>query len=162
MKDKASVLIVDDDENICRTLSLYLKAEGYQTDIANTGREAIEKSKKTVYDVVLLDIKLPDMEGTELLTAIRDTMPKMIKIIVTGYPTLDNAVRALKRDADDYVMKPVAPEDLVETIEKKLEKRKEADLMTEEKIEEFIVARTEKLLQAPPTEKRLRKTNLTS
>lgn len=155
---KTSILIVDDDESICRTLSLYLKREGYETDLAITGREAIEKSKKKVYDVALLDIKLPDMEGIELLTAIRETTPKMIKIMVTGYPTLGNAVEALKLDADDYIMKPVAPEELVKTITRKLEERKENETMTEKKLAEFITIRTTKLLQASPTERRGRKT----
>ncbi len=159
MEDKkASILIVDDDTSICRTLSLYLKAKGYETDLAHSGVEAIEKSKVTVYDVALLDIKLPDMEGTELLTAIHDTTPRMIKIMVTGYPTLGNAVEALKLDADDYIMKPVAPEDLAKTIERKLEERKEAESMTEKKIEEFITDRTTKLLQDSSTKKRPHKT----
>jgi len=155
---KTRVLIVDDDTSICRTLSLYLKARGYSTDLAHTGIEAIEKSKKTVFDVALLDIKLPDMEGTELLATIHDAAPGMIKIMVTGYPTVGNAVEALKLEADDYLMKPVAPEELVKTIERKLEKRREAESMTEKKIEEFITDRTTRILQDSSTEKRPQKT----
>jgi DNA-binding NtrC family response regulator len=155
---KTSILIVDDDTSICRTLGLYLRAKGYETELARNGMEAVQKSKTTVYDVALLDIKLPDMDGTELLKAIHDTTPRMIKIMVTGYPTLGNAVEALKLDADDYIMKPVAPEELVKTIERKLEKRKEAESMTEKKIEEFITDRTTKLLQKSSTEKRPHKT----
>jgi two-component system response regulator HydG len=157
-EEKASILIVDDDESICRTLSLYLKTQGYETDLAMTGREAIKKTKKKTYDVALLDIKLPDMEGTELLKAMRKTTPKMIKIMVTGYPTLGNAVEALKLNADDYIMKPVAPEELVKTITRKLEKRKEDETMTEKKLAEFITIRTTKLLQTSPTERTDRKT----
>ena len=82
----------------------------------------------------------------------------MIKIMVTGYPTLGNAVEALKLDADDYIMKPVAPEELVKTIVRKLEKRKEDETVTERKLAEFITIRTTKLLEASPTEKRPRKT----
>ncbi|MCD6432065.1 response regulator [Candidatus Bathyarchaeota archaeon] len=147
MKGKARILIVDDDEDICRTLSLILEEKGYEVDAAHTGKEAIEKSKTKVYNAALLDIKLPDMEGTELLTAMRETSPKMIKIMVTGYPALKNAAEALNKGADAYLMKPVNPEKLIKTIEEKLKIQKEAEVMTQEKIAAFVKTRTEKLLQ---------------
>jgi len=147
VKGKARILIVDDDEDICRTLSLILEEKGYEVDAAHTGKEAIEKSKTKVYNAALLDIKLPDMEGTELLTAMRETSPKMIKIMVTGYPALKNAVEALNKGADAYLMKPVNPEKLIKTIEEKLKIQKEAEVMTQEKIAAFVKTRTEKLLQ---------------
>ncbi|RJS80447.1 response regulator [Candidatus Bathyarchaeota archaeon] len=147
MKRKARILIVDDDEDICKTLSLILQEEGYETDIANTGREAIKKSRENFYNVALLDIKLPDMEGTELLTKMRETSPKMIKIMVTGYPALKNAVEALNRGADAYLMKPVNPEKVIKTIKEKLKKQREEEVMTEEKIAMFVKTRTQKLLQ---------------
>ncbi|RLI21847.1 hypothetical protein DRO45_01745 [Candidatus Bathyarchaeota archaeon] len=147
MKGKARILIVDDDEDICRTLSLILEEKGYEVDAAHTGKEAIEKSKTKVYNAALLDIKLPDMEGTELLTAMRETSPKMIKIMVTGYPALKNAVEALNKGADAYLMKPVNPEKLIKTLEEKLKIQKEAEVMTQEKIAAFVKTRTEKLLQ---------------
>jgi len=147
VKGKARILIVDDDEDICRTLSLILEEKGYEVDAAHTGKEAIEKSKTKVYNAALLDIKLPDMEGTELLTAMRETSPKMIKIMVTGYPALKNAVEALNKGADAYLMKPVNPEKLIKTLEEKLKIQKEAEVMTQEKIAAFVKTRTEKLLQ---------------
>ena len=147
MKRKARILIVDDDEDICKTLSLILQEEGYETDIANTGREAIKKSRENFYNVALLDIKLPDVEGTELLTKMRETSPKMIKIMVTGYPALKNAVEALNRGADAYLMKPVNPEKVIKTIKEKLKKQREEEVMTEEKIAMFVKTRTQKLLQ---------------
>jgi len=147
LKRKARILIVDDDEDICKTLSLILQEEGYETDIANTGREAIKKSRENFYNVALLDIKLPDMEGTELLTKMRETSPKMIKIMVTGYPALKNAVEALNRGADAYLMKPVNPEKVIKTIKEKLKKQREEEVMTEEKIAMFVKTRTQKLLQ---------------
>jgi len=140
-KEKVRILVVDDDESICRTLSLILEAEGYETDIANTGKEAIEKTKTNFYNVALLDIKLPDMEGTKLLTAMQDTFPKMIKIMVTGYPSLQNAVEALNYGADAYIMKPVDPEELLRVIKEKLKEQREARKMTEEKIAEWVKTR---------------------
>lgn len=144
---KAKILVVDDDQGICRTMSLFLELNNYEVDAANTGKEAIEKSKTEFYDVALLDIRLPDIEGTKLLTALRDTTPKMVKIMVTGFPTFENAIDALKRGADDYIMKPVDPEELVQLVEKKLEERKKAETMTEVRIRGFIETRTAKLLK---------------
>jgi DNA-binding NtrC family response regulator len=144
---KARILVVDDDTGICSTLSLFLRLRNYNVDVANTGREAVEKSKKEVYDVAFLDIRLPDIEGTKLLTAFRETTPKMIKIMVTGFPSFQNTLEALKLGADDYILKPVDPEELIKIVEKKLEERKEAEIMTENRIRGFIETRTEKLLE---------------
>jgi len=146
-KKKASILLVDDDENICRTLGLILEEKGYNVDFAHTGKDAIEKSKKKVYNVALLDIKLPDIEGVKLLKLLRETTPKMIKIMVTGYPALQNAVQALNWGADAYIIKPVDPEELTKTVEEKLEKQRELEIMTEDKIAEFVKTRTQKLLE---------------
>jgi two-component system response regulator HydG len=148
MKDeKPRIIVVDDDTNICSTISLFLRLNGYDVDVANSGKEAVRKSKTRIYDVALLDIRLPDIDGTKLLTAFRPTTPKTIKIVVTGFPTLDNAVQALKLGADDYVVKPVDPEELVQIIQKKLDERKETHMMTEDKIRGFIETRTAKLLE---------------
>ena len=149
-KKKTSILIVDDDKNICRTLSLFLERKGYETDTAYTGKEAIEKSKTKVYNVALLDIKLPDIEGTKLLVTMRETTPKMVKIMITGYPSLGNTIQALKWGSEDYMMKPIDPKELVKVIEEKLQEQEEAEIMTEEKIRGFIETRTQKLLQAAP------------
>jgi DNA-binding NtrC family response regulator len=147
LKGKASILIVDDDENICKTLGLILEGEGYNVDVANSGKEAIEKSKEKVYNVALLDIVLPDMPGTKLLKRLHETTPKMIKIMVTGYPNLQNAVEALNFNADAYLIKPVNYEKLLKTIEEKLEKQREEEKITAEKIAAFVKTRTQKLLQ---------------
>jgi two-component system response regulator HydG len=80
---KARIIVVDDDINVCSTMSLFLRLNGYDVDVANTGKEAVEKSKTRIYDVALLDIRLPDIEGTKLLTALRQTAPKTIKIMVS-------------------------------------------------------------------------------
>jgi len=117
-------LVVDDDENICKTLSLILESRGYKVDVAYSGEKAIEKSKAKAYNIALLDIVLPDIQGTKLLKKLRETTPKMIKIMVTGYPKLENAIEALNYNADAYMTKPVNPENLIEVIEEKLEKQR--------------------------------------
>jgi DNA-binding NtrC family response regulator len=144
-KDKPSILIVEDDANIRGTLSTILTQEGYRVDTAETGKEAIQKSKTTFYNLALLDIKLPDMEGTKLLTTIHITLPKMIKIMITGYPSLENAVEALNLGADAYIIKPAKPEELLTLIKEKLEEQRQREKMTEEKVTEWIKTRARKL-----------------
>src|SRR3989337_1393558 len=121
--EKKSILIVEDDKAIIKSFKDILQSEGYSVDTAETGREAIQKSKAQFYNLVLLDIKLPDMEGTKLLTTMHETSPKMVKIMITGYPSLENAVDALNHGAGAHFLKPVKPEKLLALIEEKLEKQ---------------------------------------
>jgi len=148
-KDKPSILIVEDDPNIRETLNTILQQKGYNTDTAKNGQEAIQKSKAKFFNMALLDIKLPDMEGTKLLTTMHETLPKMMKIMITGYPSLENAVEALNQGADAYIIKPVKPEKLLALIKEKLEKQSQAENMTEEKVTEWIKTRARKLENEP-------------
>ena len=144
-KNKASILIVEDDTNIRETLSSILQQNGYSTDTAENGHEAIQKSQTKFFNLALLDIKLPDMEGTKLLTKMHGNMPKMAKIMITGYPSLENAVEAVNLGADAYVIKPVKPEKLLLLIEEKLDKQRTADKMTEDKVTKWIKTRARKI-----------------
>jgi DNA-binding NtrC family response regulator len=134
----ARILIVDDDESIRKTLSLILEEEGYTVDMAQNGKEAIKKSQAKLYNLALIDIRLPDMEGTELLTRIKETTPRMRKIIVTGYPTLQNAVEAVNRRADAYVMKPFDVDRVLSAIKDQLKKQEEEKRYSQERVAEFI------------------------
>ena len=138
-------MIVDDDEAILRNLEKILRLEGYETDIARTGFEAIEKTKTNFYNLALLDIKLPDMEGTELLKRMHETFPKMVKIMVTGYPDLENAIASLNSGADAYLIKPVSVQRLLDVVKQKLAEQKSVEEMTEEKVKEWIETRVRKL-----------------
>jgi DNA-binding NtrC family response regulator len=120
MMTRKSILVVDDDPNICEVLATNLKVKGYVVKCANTGKNAIEMSKDEHFNLALIDIRLPDMQGTELLTQLRGTIPKMMKIIITGYPSIDNAVEALNKGADAYIIKPLDIEKVLNTIEEKL------------------------------------------
>jgi len=144
-KDKASILIVEDDANIRETLNTILQQKGYNTDTAKNGQEATQKSQTKFFNLALLDIKLPDIEGTKLLTTMHETLPKMIKIMITGYPSLENAVEALNLGADAYIIKPVKPEKLLALIEEKLQKQNQAEKMTEEKVTEWVKTRARKI-----------------
>lgn len=140
-----SILVVDDDETILRSLRDVLRSEGYLVDTAINGKEAIEKSEVEFYNLALLDIKLPDMEGTELLVKMHESLPKMMKIMVTGYPELENAVESLNKGADAYLMKPVSPQNLLKVVEGKLTEQEEAGKMSQEKVKKWIETRVKKL-----------------
>ena len=144
-EEKKSILIVEDDKAIIKSLKDILQSEGYSVDTAENGREAIQKSKEKFFNMALLDIKLPDMEGTKLLVTMHENLPKMVKIMITGYPSVENAVEALNRGADAYIMKPVKPEKLLALIEEKLEKQSQAEKMTEKKVVDWIKTRALKL-----------------
>ena len=145
MVESARILIIDDDENIRKALAAILEEEGYKVDTAETAKQAIEKTEKNVYNLALIDIRLPDMEGTELLTKMKDTVPKMRKIIVTGYPTLHNAIEAVNRGADAYILKPFDVGKVLTTIKKQLKKQEEERRFSQEKVAEFIEARVKEL-----------------
>jgi len=138
------ILIVDDDECICKTLSAILQSEGYQTACATTAKEAIEKSKTQFFNLALLDIKLPDMKGTKLLSQLQEITPETIKIMITGYPSLENAVEALNFGADSYIMKAIDPAELLKTIKNKLETQKQTEKITKEKLAAWIQSQARK------------------
>ena len=145
MEKQARILLIDDDENIRKVLQTILEDEGYFVETADTAKNGIEKSEKAFYNLALIDVRLPDMEGIELLTKLRDTKPKIRKIIVTGYPTLQNAVSAVNKGADGYVMKPFDVEKILLTIKEQLKKQAEEKKYSEEKIAEFIETRVKEL-----------------
>jgi DNA-binding NtrC family response regulator len=145
MDQTARILIVDDDENIRKVLVAILEDEGYDVDSVGTAKEGMEKTKRNFYNVALIDIRLPDMEGIELLTRIKDTTPKMRKIIITGYPTLQNAVDAVNRGANAYIVKPFDVEKVLQTIEEELKKQQEEKKFSQDKVAEFIETRVKEL-----------------
>ena len=145
MGERARILVVDDDESVRKVFATILEEEGYAVDTAKNGREAIKKSKVKFYNLALIDIRLTDMEGTRLLTKVKDTMPKMRKIIITGYPSLQNAIEAVNRGADAYVLKPFDMDKVLETIKDQLKKQEEEKRYTQKKVGEFIETRVKEL-----------------
>jgi DNA-binding NtrC family response regulator len=145
MGEHARILVVDDDESVRKVLATILEEEGYAVDTAKNGREAIKKSKAKFYNLALIDIRLIDMEGTKLLTKVKDTTPKMRKIIITGYPSLQNAIEAVNRGADAYMLKPFDMDKVLETIKDQLKKQEEEKRYTQKKVGEFIETRVKEL-----------------
>lgn len=145
MGKHAKILIVDDDENISNTVKAILEDEGYLVNIAVSGGEAIRKTQKTTYNIALLDIRLPDMEGVELLKLIKDGVPRTRKIMVTGYPSMQNAIAALNKNADAYLIKPVDVESLLATVKNQLQLQEAEREFSEQKVAEFIETRVKEL-----------------
>ena len=145
MVEKARILIIDDDEDIRTTLTTILKDEGYAVESVDTCQKALEKTKNKFYNVLLIDMKLPDMEGIDLIPKLPATVPKMRKIIVKGYPTLQNAIEAVNRGADAYIVKPFDVEKVLATIREQLKKQEEELRFSEEKVTEFIATRVKEL-----------------
>ena len=142
---KNTVLIVDDDREILERAKAILESAGYAVQTAETARDAIRKVKSDWFDIALLDIKLPDMEGTELLKQLQEIKPRMIKIMVTGSASLDNAIQCVNLEAKAYIVKPFNPAELLQVIEEKLKERRAAERIDEDKVTDFIEERLQKL-----------------
>ena len=142
---KNTVLIVDDDRAILESATAIIESAGYAVQTAETARDAIRKVKSDWFDIALLDIKLPDMEGTELLKQLQAIKPRMIKIMVTGYASLESAIECVNLEAKAYIVKPFNPADLLQVIEEKLKERRAAERIDEDKVTDFIEERLQKL-----------------
>ena len=115
-KIKPSILLIDDDESIRKNVSRMLEREGFNVKSARDGAQALEKSQLRHYDLALVDIRLPDMQGTKLLRMLREENPEIKEIIITGYPSIENAVQAIDDRVDAYVTKPFNSSDLLAKI----------------------------------------------
>jgi len=104
---KAHILLIDDDADARGSLALLLQSMGYETDEARSGGEALEKASLGVHSVALIDIRLPDISGTDLLRRLKERNPEIKEIIVTGFPSLENAIEAVNEGADAYLLKPI-------------------------------------------------------
>jgi DNA-binding NtrC family response regulator len=145
MSESPRILVIDDEESIRRTISLTLRHAGYKVDTAENGKQAVTMAEQVFYNLALIDIRLPDMEGTELLTALKQTTPQMVKIILTGYPTLDNAVKAINQGVDAYLIKPVNTVQMLTVVKEHLDKQRQESEYGQRKIAQFIETRFKQL-----------------
>ena len=150
MGERPRILIVDDDESIRKVLVAVLEENEYVVDSAKDGKEAIEKTSRDFYNLALVDIRLPDIEGTKVIAKMKETTPRMRKIIITGYPSLQNAVDALNKGADAYIMKPFDMDKVLQTIKEQLEKQQEEKKYSQERVTEFIETRVNELEEEKP------------
>lgn len=137
---KGRFLIVDDDKSSSKSLAMILRKKGFEIDIAETGQEAFEKIKESSFNVALLDIKLPDMEGTQLLPILKESHPEMDTIVVTGYASVENAVQAINKGASGYITKPLNIDELIMRLKELIEKQhlREEKRRTEEKLKDSL------------------------
>ena len=120
-----SILIVDDEPNLRRSLGLILQRAGFTITTASNAGEVIQLLQAGAFDLTFLDIKLPDQNGIQLLTKIRDLYPDMPVLILTAHATLDTAIEAVRAGARDYLLKPIDPENILSRVNKVLGAQKQ-------------------------------------
>jgi two-component system response regulator HydG len=147
---KGNILIVDDEFVVRDSLTQWFTAEGYKATAAASGREALAALGQAQFDLALIDIKMPGMDGMELQERLVAADPELTVIIMTGYASVETAVRALKQGAYDYITKPVDPDELSHLVGKALEHRrtKEENVRLRENLRE-IFPRTELIGNSP-------------
>ena len=109
----SKILIVDDEKTIRDSSKLILDEEGYETELAADGQDALEKIKQTDFDIVITDIKMPRLDGIQLLEEVSKLSPETFVIIMTAYASVETAIEALRRGAYDYILKPIEFDDLI-------------------------------------------------
>ena len=119
-----NILIVDDDQELRSNLSVILGETGYQTETASSGAEALSMAALNEFDIVLLDLMMPETSGMEILGELQKRAPRTKVIMITAFPSVDTAVEAIKKGASEYISKPFKMNDLVITIKKTLEESK--------------------------------------
>lgn len=117
------ILVVDDEQDNCDYLQLILSKEGYEVETLTDPTQTVEKLRQGEFHLVVLDMMMPQMSGTEVLDAIRKIDSDIAVVVSTAYPTVDTAVASLKAQASDYVKKPIEPPEFLATIRGALERK---------------------------------------
>ena len=117
------ILVVDDELIVCESCQRILEEEGYEVDIALSGQEAFDKMKQGPFDIVITDLKMPVIDGMDVLKYTRKEYPEIVVIMITGFSTVETAVEAMKLGAFDYIPKPFTPDEVSIVVKKALEKR---------------------------------------
>jgi len=135
VKPAPNVLVVDDENIVCNSCKRILTQKGYNVDVALSGEEALNKVKGNGFDVVIADWKLPEIDGIEVTRRIKKENPNIVVIMITGYPSVESSIQAMRSGISDYVPKPFTPEELSDAMARALEKRKavRTDLALEHK-----------------------------
>ncbi len=123
---KAKILVVDDEDIVRTSCSRTLTPGGFEVRLAKNGLEGIKMMGEEKFDIVLTDLKMPDMDGIEVLRRIKETWPDVEVIIITGYQTVDTAVKSIKLGAFDYIEKPFTPDALMNAVSKALDHKNQS------------------------------------
>jgi len=121
-KKEARILVVDDDKELADNLVEYLSKLGYQAAPAYGGREALSRFEQGDFQLVITDLKMPEMDGMELLEAVKALDRRVVAMVITGYGTIESAVEAIKKGAYDYIPKPFKMEELELIVNRALER----------------------------------------
>jgi len=126
MAEQARILVVDDEVGMCEFLQYLLSGEGYDVEAAQSATEALDKIERSSFDLVLTDIKMPEMDGIEMLQRIKELDKDSVVIVMTAYSTLETAIKAIKYDAYNYLLKPFDdPEAVLSAVAQGLKEPKE-------------------------------------
>lgn len=132
MSSKPSILIVDDEERFRITLAKLLSVKGFEVESVGSAKEALTKIAEGNYDVILLDVKMPEMNGVEALAEIKKLKPYLEVIILTGHASVDVAVEIMRLGGYEYLLKPCPTDELVDKIDAAYERKiKRAELRRE-------------------------------
>ena len=117
------ILVVDDERIVCESCQRILEDDGYEVEVALSGQEAFEKMKGNPFDIVITDLKMPTIDGMDVLKHCRKEYPEAVIIMITGFSTVETAVGAMKLGAFDYIPKPFNPDEVSIVVKKALKER---------------------------------------
>lgn len=123
MSETATILIVDDEQNLRETLAIILRDEGYTVYAAANPDQALDYLRQQSFDLLFLDIRMPEKSGLDLLPVIRQLHPRMPILMLTAYASLESAIEAMRKGANDYLLKPINPANILQRVETLLRKR---------------------------------------
>ncbi|MFB0535575.1 MAG: response regulator transcription factor [Anaerolineae bacterium] len=143
------ILVVDDEEVTRLSLAEILSLEGYQVASAGSGEEALQKLEKETFDLVLADLVMKEVDGLQVMEAVKELSPETVVIMLTAYGTLESAIRAMRQGAYDYLIKPCGAQEIVASVESGLTKQ------GQERRRQELVARVEEMLKALKAEEEI-------
>jgi DNA-binding NtrC family response regulator len=138
--EKGKVLAIDDEDIVLKSVNKILSEENYEVDVSSSGRQGIDWAVERPYDVVLTDIRMPDIGGMRVLRDIKRAKPSLAVIMITGYASVQSAVQAMKLGAADYLEKPFTPDQLLKAVASAL------DITTTQPAEDQALVHKEEML----------------
>ncbi len=124
---QSTILVVDDEPAVCKSVKKILERKGHHVDMVQRGKDALDMIEQGQYDVLVVDLKMPGMDGIEVLKGVREKHPEILVVIVTGFATVESAVEAMKLGAFDYIAKPFSPDELTIVVERALKTKRLED-----------------------------------
>ena len=138
--EKGKVLVIDDEDIVLKSVNKILSEENYEVDVSSSGRQGIDRAIERSYDVILTDIRMPDIGGMRVLRDIKRAKPSLAVIMITGYASVQSAVQAMKLGAADYLEKPFTPDQLLKAVASAL------DITTTQPAEDQALVHKEEML----------------